>query len=299
MTQNIIAVDLGSNTIRFIKYSKEQQKFVNEYEEIVRTGENIAKTGKISENALVRVVTAIQNAKKNINFSDSEIAAVATASFRLASNRQEALETINKETGFTFRVLSSQDEAELTAKAVEKQVLNFGHVHPFLILDMGGASTELVYTDGKNRVYDSYDIGIVTYTESFASVDLLDERLREDRAKIEMFLTKIKEYEKPKLLASTAGTPTTLAAYKLGMDYGAYDKAKVNNTPLTMEDLKRILQDLKTMDQDTLEKYVGKNRGDLVITGIIIYLYLLKFLNFEETYVFDNSLREGVVYNLL
>ncbi|MCV6607741.1 MAG: hypothetical protein OIF32_05970 [Campylobacterales bacterium] len=296
---NLLSIDLGSNTIRFIEYSLKEECFVNEYEEIVRTGEKISQTGSISQNAIQRIITAIQNAKTKLDFKNSKIISVATASFRIGKNSKEAIGEIYKKTGVKFQVISGDEEAVITANAVRKQALEFGHKEPLLILDLGGASTEIVYIDTKETIFKSFDIGIVTYTDRFHSVEELLKQLEKDKEKFENFLEEIKDLKKPKILASTAGTPTTLAAYVNGLDYCTYDKNKVNNTLLDTKQLIELNQEFKKMDSSQLEVFVGKNRGDLVITGVTILIKLVEFLGFEKTVVFDNSLREGIIYKEL
>jgi exopolyphosphatase/guanosine-5'-triphosphate,3'-diphosphate pyrophosphatase len=87
----MIAIDLGSNTLRVTKLDCQSGKFVADFEKIVKTADMLESTGVIHHEAVDRVIYAIKEAQKKINFSDIEIKAVTTEALRRASNAQEVL----------------------------------------------------------------------------------------------------------------------------------------------------------------------------------------------------------------
>ena len=100
------------------------------------------------------------------------------------------------------------------------------------------------------------------------------------------------------LFVATAGTPTTIAAMKLGMDYAHYDSSKINGTLLTQVDLLAQGNKLLEMNSEERKRAVGVGREDLIVTGIKIFDAIYTLLGMEEAVVIDDGLREGVAADL-
>ena len=280
----MIACDLGSNTIRFVEIDCKTKKRVKEFEKIVKTAEDLNKTGEISQKALKRVLDAIAEAKNIFDFSKG-IEAVTTEALRRAKNQKEILDEIFKKTGIRFRVISGKEEAFFTNYAVKDLV----DTKSYTLIDIGGGSTEITLVS--DEIFsNSFSLGIVTLTEEFG-LDGLEEGL-------ELKLKEIKEYFKdkklPELCVATAGTPTTIAAFLKGMDYDSYNYEKVNKTVLKVSDILQAKEKLIKMPFEERKRWVGVGREDLILSGIEIFLGLLKIFNFKECLVVDDGLREGV-----
>jgi exopolyphosphatase/guanosine-5'-triphosphate,3'-diphosphate pyrophosphatase len=99
---------------------------------------------------------------------------------------------------------------------------------------------------------------------------------------------------KPNSFVATAGTPTTVAAMKLGFNYETYDASKVNGTSLQKTELDFYLKKLLSMPFEEREIAVGTGRSDLIAAGILIYKQLYTLLEFDSCVVIDDGLREGV-----
>jgi exopolyphosphatase/guanosine-5'-triphosphate,3'-diphosphate pyrophosphatase len=285
----MIAIDLGSNTIRFIEYNG--KTWGKSYEKIVRTAEGLYETGIIGENAIRRIVDAINEAKKEIDFSHSDVIGYTTAAMRLASNNQSALKAIEAETGILFTIIDADKEATLTLNAVRYRLDRLG-IEPssFLLADIGGGSTELIRYECGTVKTVSLNIGIVTLSESSASSAELIKN-------IELFKAKIKDTVEihPKTrLVMTAGTPTTIAAYLNGMDYKHYDPDKINGTSLKLNDCYRVYDELMGMDDVARTRYVGVGREKLIMAGILMVNAIYEVLQYHESVIIDDGLREGI-----
>ncbi len=285
----MIAVDLGSNTIRCIEY--DGVYWGKSFEKIVRTAEALQKSNQISDQALRRIIDAIHEAKVHIDFSHQSVVAYTTAAMRLASNSQDIIDTIKTETGIVFKIITSEKEAELTLGAVRYR-LNQLALEPasFLLADIGGGSTELIQHTNDSYHSISLNIGIVTLSESVFSESQLKE-------KIQIFKAKIREslhLSKPVQLVLTAGTPTTMAAYLNGMDYESYDPKKINGYVLSLSDCYRVYDALLGMDETTRARYVGVGRENLIIAGILMVTAIYEVLHTEEAIIIDDGLREGI-----
>lgn len=285
----MIAVDLGSNTIRFIEFDGHQ--WFRSYEKIVRTAERLHESGTIGDNAIIRIIGAINEAKKELDFSLNDVIAYTTAAMRLATNSKTVLERIKTETGIVFTIIDADKEAKLTLSAVRYRLGMLG-IEPssFLLSDIGGGSTELIrYQDGIVKAV-SLNIGIVTLSESSNSSAELN-------TKIELFKANIKdsvEISTKTRLVMTAGTPTTIAAYLHGMDYDNYDPDKINGTLLTLSDCYRVYDELLVMDEVTRTRYVGVGRENLIMAGIMMVSAIYEALDHDEAIIIDDGLREGI-----
>lgn len=285
----MIAIDLGSNTIRFIEYNG--QSWGKSFEKIVKTAESLHLTNTIGEKALHRIIDAIAEAKTKLDFSSHEVIAYTTAAMRLASNSEIIIKTIAKKTGICFSIIDSQKEANLTLNAVRYR-LEALNIKPqsFILADIGGGSTELVRCTGIETDSVSLNMGIVTLSESAGSdADLLD--------KLDKFKRTIKEsinISEPFQLVLTAGTPTTIAAYLLGMNYESYDPYKINGYTLRLVDCYRVYDDLLMMDDTTRIRYVGVGRETLIIAGILMVTSIYEAFGCHDAIIIDDSLREGI-----
>jgi len=286
----MVAIDLGSNTIRFIEFDGE--RWGKSFEKIVRTAEGLYETGIIGEKAISRIIGAIGEARTYINFSNQCVIGYTTAAMRLAQNSAAVLERIKEETGISFTIIDAQKEAGLTLSAVRFRLRQLGIVpSSFLLADIGGGSTELIRFENGTVQSESINMGIVTLSESsIGSGGLLEE-------KIAQFKRKVRESVSPNIsekLVLTAGTPTTIAAYLNGMDYQSYDPDKINGTLLNLKDCFRVYDELLAMDEATRTRYVGVGRENLIMAGILMVTAIYEASAHEEALIIDDGLREGI-----
>ena len=292
----MVAFDLGSNTLRVVKIDCQTKERIREYEKIVKTADGLQESGEINKTAIERVVEAVKEAKKIINIKDDDIVAVATAALRLASNREKVLKIIKKETGIDFKIISGTEEANYTALAVSQRLKKLQlQNEDFLLLDLGGGSSELYIKKEQRSFIKSFPIGIVTLTQKYNSIEQMQESLECETKEIKKFVDEIySNFSKPKLFVSTAGTATTLASFKIGLDYEHYDYTKVTGVALSIDDIKTSLEKLLLMDMDERNRWVGVGRSDLIISGISILLKILQIADFKNLIVIDDGLREGI-----
>jgi len=280
----MISCDLGSNTIRFVEIECKTKRRVKEFEKIVKSADGLSKSGKISKEAVSRVIKAIEEAKEIFDFSKG-VEAVTTEALRVAKNQKEVLDEIFKQTGLKFRVLSGFEEAILTNLAVK----NIVDTKSYTLLDIGGGSTEITLVD--DEIFsNSFSLGIVTLTEKYG-FENIDKGLEIKLSEIKSFF---KDKNMPKTCVATAGTPTTIAAFLKGMDYDSYNHEKINKTVLTVDDILKAKKRLLQMAFEERKRWVGVGREDLIISGIEIFVRLLKIFEYNECVVVDDGLREGV-----
>lgn len=299
MSRDIIAIDLGSNSIRFLKMACETKRFVSEFQKTVKTADGLAQTGRISEGAIERIITAIHEAKERIDFSDARIKAVTTEAIRRATNGAEVLNRIEEQTGVRFSMIDGESEARYALIAVKNRMKLLGkEPKSFVLVDIGGGSTELIFHYGQRTIDRSFQVGIVTLTQRYGELETIRQAIPEVMQPIRKFCEEVyAEYGKVEIFVATAGTPTTIAAMKLGMTYSSYDADRIHGTILTIEDLETQLRELLAMDVERRIETVGVGRDDLIASGVLIYEEIYRITGFIESMVIDDGVREGVAFD--
>lgn len=292
----MIAIDLGSNTIRVVVLDCESGVFGKSFEKIVKTADGLHQTNRVNDATLRRVIAAICEAKESIDFDADRVRAVTTEAIRRADNSEEILRAIEAETRVVFEIISGDDEAKYTLLAVEHR-LNTLAMNPnaFVLVDIGGASTELIFSYRGDTITKSFPIGIVTIAQSYDGLAEMKQALPQVMSMMLDFTTEV--YDKHGSVdhfIATAGTPTTVAAMKLGQTYATYDAEQINGTQLSIEDLDRELAHLLGLDFAQRELMVGVGRSDLISAGILIFRYIFQVVNMKSCIVIDDGLREGV-----
>ncbi|MGD9654007.1 MAG: phosphatase [Sulfuricurvum sp.] len=285
----MIAIDLGSNTIRFIEF--DGTVWGKSFEKIVRTAESLHQTRLIGVQAIGRIIAAIEEAKIHLDFAAHTVVAYTTAAMRTAENQTDAIDAIEAATGIRFLIIDAQKEASLTLKAVRYRLDKLG-IEPsaFVMADIGGGSTELISADHESVSSISINQGIVTLSESADTSGLLSEKIAAFKERIVSDTRKIENSS----LVLTAGTPTTIAAYLNGMDYDHYDPRRINGFVLTLEGCYRVYEQLLSMDEATRRRYVGVGRENLIMAGILMVTAIYEALGYTEAIIIDDGLREGI-----
>ncbi len=295
-----VGIDLGSNTLRVVKRDCESGEFIAEYEKIVRTADGLQQNGLISDEAVDRIVQALKEARECVDFEGAVLRAVTTEALRRASNREAVLQRIEEETGVAFELIDGEEEAALTLLAVGRRLESLLETSDsFVLVDIGGGSTELIFCYPGKTLTRSFPLGIVTLSQEAGSWERVGELLTKKLPPLRDFVEAIYgQYGRVESFVATAGTPTTVAALKLGMDYRTYDAKRINGTRLQRNELEIYLHKLLAMDKTEREKAVGVGRDDLIAAGILIFEALFDLLGFEECIVIDDGLREGVAISL-
>ena len=298
----MIAIDLGSNTLRCVVYKCDTKEWGDKYESVVRTADGLHSQGTshvskiINEKALRRIINALLEADEKLDFSSHNILAFTTEAMRQAQNSAEILEEIFTKTGVSFEIICGDKEAVLTTKAVKNRldILGFPSTS-FSLIDIGGGSTEIIFYNNGVLTSKSFNIGIVTLSEASKKDGEIYKNLDKLLIPVKQFVDSYyKQYEQPKNFIQTAGTPTSIAAYLQGMSYQTYDASKINGYSLSIQKCQKVMKDLLAMDEEKRAFYVGIGREELIICGIIIIEKLYDLLRYTTAIVIDDGLREGI-----
>ncbi len=292
----MIAIDLGSNTLRVTKLDCQSGRFVADFEKVVKTADMLSKTGVVHHEAVDRIIYALKEAVQKIDFSNNTVKAVTTQAIRQAANSDDVLARIEKETGIVFSVISGEEEARLTLLAVKHRLEKLHYsAQKFVLVDIGGGSTEIIFHYGDQMLSKSFPVGIVTIAQKYEGLDAIRAALPQEMLEMQMFCAEIYATKGAvDAFIATAGTPTTVAAMKLGLNYANYDAVKINGTSLEKEELEKYLTKLLALPFNAREKVVGVGRSDLIAAGILIHKQLFDIVEFESCLVIDDGLREGL-----
>ena len=297
--KNIIAIDLGSNSLRILKMNCETKERLGEFHKTVKTADGLSHSGLISKEAVKRVIVALHEAEKKLDFSDARIKAVTTEAIRQAINSDEVLKAIQEQTKIVFEVIDGEQEALYALTAVQSRLKILGEApKSFMIADIGGGSTELLFYYGEDKTFSkSFPIGIVTVTQTFKTLPEISNAIPALMNPMKNYFNEVTaQYGAVELFIATAGTPTTVAAMKLGMEYETYDAQKIHGTRLSQKDLVRQLMKLLEMTPEERINAVGVGRDDLIASGILIYDELYTISGYKESMVIDDGIREGVAF---
>jgi exopolyphosphatase/guanosine-5'-triphosphate,3'-diphosphate pyrophosphatase len=308
------ALDLGTNNCRLLIARPAAQGFVivDAFSRIVRLGEGLAATGRLSDEAMDRAVAALRVCADKLRRRHVHLArSVATEACRRAANGPAFVERVREETGIALDIISAEEEARLAVMGCH--VLLEDGDGPALIFDIGGGSTELVLVDTAGplpRTLDWYSApwGVVSLTE-VEPADLSTPAGRRDayarmRARVSesfaAFAARLPLDQCGALrLLGTSGTVTTLASVHLELP--AYDRSAVDGVVVPAAAMRRVSAMLAemAMEERTRLPCIGQERADLVVAGCAILESILDIFPAERLGVADRGIREGILRTLI
>ena len=307
------AVDLGTNNCRLLVARPTNEGFtvVDAFSRIVRLGEGLAQSGKLTEGAMDRSVAALSVCADKLRRRHVSLArSVATEACRRAVNGREFIERVRNETGIALEIISPKEEARLAVLGCHK-LLEPGD-GPALIFDIGGGSTELVLVEPgeespRIRAWWSAPWGVVSLTESEGRAAIEGEdriaayqRMR-DRARdsFSRFAELLPSKEPGIRLLGTSGTVTTLASVHLALP--SYDRKAVDGLHVPIDDMRRISTMISEMDLGGRSSLpcIGAERADLVVAGCAILEAILDIWPAEKLGIADRGIREGILRSMM
>ena len=307
------AVDLGTNNCRLLIARPTVDGFtiIDAFSRIVRLGEGLGTSGKLSQDAMDRSVAALAVCADKLRRRHVSIArSVATEACRRAVNGREFIERVRNETGIALEIIAPQEEARLAVLGCHK-LLEPGD-GPALIFDIGGGSTELVLVEPGDEAprivaWWSAPWGVVSLTESegSAAIDGDDRMAAYARMKaratdsFSRFAEMLPSDAPGIRLLGTSGTVTTLASVHLALP--SYDRRAVDGLHVPIGDMRRISTMISELDFGGRSNLpcIGAERADLVVAGCAILEAILDIWPAENLGVADRGIREGILRSLM
>ena len=309
------ALDLGTNNCRLLIARPAGDGFtiIDAFSRIVRLGEGLAASGRLSDAAITRAIAALSICADKLKRRNvTLVRSVATEACRRAENGAEFVARVHAETGIRLDVIDPGEEARLAVLGC--QALLPDGEGPALIFDIGGGSTELVLVDtehGTPRIVDWFSApwGVVSLTEAEGdgregadAAECLD-TYRRMRARVAAafadFAATLPRPAVPPRLLGTSGTVTTLASLHLGLP--AYDRRAVDGLIVPAESMRAISARLSglTIADRARVPCIGSERADLVVAGCAILEAILDLWPAASLGVADRGIREGILRSLI
>ena len=307
------ALDLGTNNCRLLiaRAGGDDFTVVDAFSRVVRLGEGLTATGRMSDEAMDRAVEALSVCAEKLKKRNVVLArSVATEACRQAVNGAQFIERVKRETGIHLDIISPKEEARLAVMGCHA-LLEQG-AGPALIFDIGGGSTELVLvstTGGVPEILDWVSVpwGVVSLTESERAEAETPEQLNaiytSMRAKVMAsfaeFAARLPEDGGDRRLLGTSGTVTTLASVYLKLN--SYDRRAVDGLHLPTAAMREISRELagRTIERRAEFPTIGHERADLVVAGCAILEAIFDIWPGERLGVADRGIREGILRALM
>jgi exopolyphosphatase/guanosine-5'-triphosphate,3'-diphosphate pyrophosphatase len=309
------ALDLGTNNCRLLIARAQGDGFIviDAFSRIVRLGEGLAASGKLSDEAMDRAVAALSICAEKLRRRNvTLVRSVATEACRRATNGRDFVARVRDETGIQLEIITAEQEARLAVSGC--QALLEPGSGPALVFDIGGGSTELVLLDeedgGAPSINDWYSApwGVVSLSESEPHVGKDEDELRAayERMKARVaaaFAPFVETLRKrgalPGRLLGTSGTVTTLAS--LHLDLPNYDRRAVDGLIVPAQAMRNLSHRLAAMPVEAraLLPCIGTERADLVVAGCAILDVILDLWPAERLSVADRGIREGILRTLM
>lgn len=297
----IATIDAGTNTVLLLiteSDEKGKMRVIEDVHAIARLGEGVDQHRAITREAFERFQAVLRDHQELIlKHQCNHVKLAATSAMRDAANSAEVANLIKAEFGYEMEIISGQEEAALTYRGALLG-LEYDESKVLGVLDIGGGSTEVSFGSLKHFVRGvSMNIGAVRMTERFLKKAPYDSKdVSEATLAISQAVQAVaKELAAPDHLIAVAGTPTSLAAMKLGLE--TFDPVQVNGVELTLQEIEMFLGACLTRSTEALLEYfpvINKARADILPAGTLILFSIMRLLKAQSVTVSTRGLRYGL-----
>lgn len=299
----VAAIDCGTNSIRLLIADIEGTNFREIYRtmEIVRLGQGVDQNKAFHPDAITRTLAAVdlfaqEIAKRGVE----QIRFCATSATRDASNRDLFINGVKERLGIEPEVISGEEEARLSFIGATKEFAPSDA--PFLVVDIGGGSTEFVYGHSEVEFAKSVNIGCVRMTERNIHSDppAADEieNARRDIQEAIAIAAAIVPITKAKTLIAVAGTATSVAASALELK--EYDRHAIHLARISAEQTHHVALTFAAMDAEQ-RSHVGflhPGRADVFAAGSLVLSEVMKATGAKEFVASEADILDGIAFSL-
>lgn len=310
------ALDLGTNNCRLLVAEPIAGSFrvVDSFSRIVRLGEGVLSSGRLSDAAMERALGALDVCRRKMaERPPARARLIATEACRTAQNGMDFLSRVRDDVGLDLEIIDRRTEARLAVSGCLS--LLDPQAEGAILFDIGGGSTEIVWLDrqrnrrgkGLIRAWVSLPVGVVTLCERHGGVDIDDAAFEamvaDARAEFHRFhardALKLALRDRHFHFLGTSGTVTTLAGVHLGL--ARYNRRQIDGLWMENADVERMMAELRRMDYRArvANACIGRERADLVLAGCAVFEAIRREWPLERLRVADRGLREGILVQLM
>lgn len=309
----VAAVDCGTNSIRLLVADADpvtgELTDLERRMTIVRLGQGVDRTGRLAPEALERTFAACREYAELIKEHGAErMRFVATSASRDAENRDVFVRGVLDILGVEPEVVTGDQEAELSFTGATKELTGRTDLRrPFLVVDIGGGSTEFVVGDDHVRAARSVDVGCVRMTERHLVRDgavsdpPTGEQIAAMRADIEAALDRAGEtvpLREAHTLVGLAGSVTTVSA--IAQDLSAYDSGAIHHSRVSVERVREISAWLlrSTHAERAAVPSMHPGRVDVIGAGALVLLAVMERIGAQEVVVSEHDILDGIAWSV-
>jgi exopolyphosphatase / guanosine-5'-triphosphate,3'-diphosphate pyrophosphatase len=300
----LAAIDQGTNSTRLLVAEPDEAGGFEDLARemvITRLGQGVDETGRLAPEALQgTLVVLARYVRRAQALHVARIRVAATAAVRDAANAAELERPVGELAGSPLEIVSGEEEAGLSFLGATR---GLDATPPFLVLDIGGGSTEFVVGSERPSAAISTQMGSVRLTERFLRSDPPEASERDRmRAAVGDLLDDVERAipaRDARTFVAVAGTSTTVQAIALGLDF--YDPELIHRTRLSREDAARVASRLAAMT--TAERaalpVMAPGRADVIVAGSVILVEVMERFGFDEAIVSETDILDGLVLEML
>ena len=299
----VAAIDCGTNSIRLLIADIAGGNFREIYRtmEIVRLGQGVDKNKAFHPDALDRTLKATALFAEEIARRGVErMRFCATSATRDATNRELFINGVKSLLGVAPEVISGEEEAALSFKGATKELRGVGA--PYLVIDIGGGSTEFVFGSERVEFAKSQNIGCVRMSERhFSTIPPQAEEIAGARADIDEAINgaaEIVPITEAKTLIAVAGTATTVAAAALGLS--TYDRHSIHLSRISAEKTHQVSEMFLSLNRDEIAAlgYMHPGRVDVIGAGSLVLSRIMTLTGAEEFVASESDILDGMAWSL-
>ncbi|MGM0421005.1 MAG: DUF501 domain-containing protein [Bacillota bacterium] len=303
--KRVAAIDFGSNSCRLLIAENSEGEITPVYYDlnITRLAAGVDASRLLNKDSVARTLKVLRKYRSKMDeYHVSDYRAVGTSALRDVDNPEILLEPLDKELDIEVEIISGEEEARLTYLGCTGKTSKSNFQ---LVIDIGGGSTEFIFTEKEDMKYFTLDMGAVRFTERYVvdPAGSLSDIEKDELLKAAKNLLEEKLHFNKKAVNLEAigvgGTITTLATINLGIT--DYEPHLIEDYNLTVQDLKNIIQKLSSYELKKRKEIDGlqPKRADVILAGSIILLAILEYLNLEGIKISDKDILYGITAGLL
>jgi exopolyphosphatase / guanosine-5'-triphosphate,3'-diphosphate pyrophosphatase len=301
----IASVDLGTNSTRVLvgRPTGAGLEILDRRNTITRLGQGVGASGRLAPEAVERTLDCLRGYREILDrHAVEQVRVAATSASRDAANRDEFFGAVEALVGTRPELLSGDEEGRLSFGGATGELDPASG--PFLVVDIGGGSTEFIVGTDRVEGVMSIDIGCVRLTEKFLHHDPpqpeeLSACISLTDAYLDDVVREIPAAAEARTLVGLAGTVTTVAAVEIGLE--TYDRDRIHHFHLTREAAEDVFRTLATESRADRVHNPGleEARADVIVGGCCVLVALFRRLGFDEMIVSEADILDGLALSLL
>jgi exopolyphosphatase/guanosine-5'-triphosphate,3'-diphosphate pyrophosphatase len=301
----IASLDLGTNSTRVLvaRPAEGRLEALDRRNMITRLGQGVGASGRLAPEAVDRTLACLRDYREILDrHGVDRVRVAATSASRDAANRDQFFDAVEALIGTRPELLSGDEEGRLSFRGATGELDPASG--PFLVVDIGGGSTEFIVGTDRVEGVASVDIGCVRLTEKFL---LHDPPLAEELsacisltdAYLDDVVREIPAAAEARTLVGLAGTVTTVAAVEIGLE--TYDRDRIHHFHLTREAAEDVFRTLATESRADRIHNPGleEGRADVIVGGCCVLVALFRRFGFDEMVVSESDILDGLALSLL